>query len=108
MYSYIKSVKTDGRVHSKFMVVITPKEKVIKEILTLFSILYFFYLRKLTLMSNYHMKQSIPKAKCIIYSLWCATMSLISSSAIAAILQTVNRQLFLILCSVECVPILSA
>ena len=58
-------------------------------------------------MSNYHMKWSIPKAKSIIYSLWCATMNLISSSATEAILQAVDRQLSLIH-SVEGIPTLSA
>lgn len=57
-------------------------------------------------MSNYHMKWSIPKAKSIIYSLWCATMSLISSSAMEAILQADDRQLSLILHSVEVIPTL--
>lgn len=34
------------RVHSKFMIVITPKKKVIKEISTLSAMFYFFYLKK--------------------------------------------------------------
>jgi len=44
MYSYIKSVKTDGRVHGKFMVVITPKGEGNKRIFNfIFSIIFLLF-----------------------------------------------------------------
>lgn len=40
------------RVHSKFMIVITPKKKVMKGISTLSAMFYFFYLKIIILVSN--------------------------------------------------------